>query len=675
MPGRPRLRRRPCSPGTTPAPTQRPSFVHAAAAHPLPASSPSRRARPWACPTRPPGAGSSRRPVCSPARRCSCTAQAAASASRRSRWRRTHGAIVIGTAGTERGLELVRSEGAHLAVRPLHDRLPRRHRSRSPAGAASTSCSRCSPTSTSSAILGMLAPRGRIVVIGSRGSLRVQPAPHDGEGRLDHGHGAVERHGAEDAVGARRRGRGPGDRHAASCRRPRTAPGRGRRGRTRTCSPLARTARSSWCRDHRGGLPRGTARAAASGFAGCGRGLLAAWSSCCRSLLGTPLLDPDEGLHAAIAQEMVERGDWVTPRLLGAAVPRQARPVLLEPRRPRSPPSGRTSSRSSCQVLPSACSARWAPGCSPSGLFGRATGLTALVFYATLLLPFGLAQAAVHDVALVPWTTLAMLSLWDAASAPAWRSARSRGALAGLWLGLAVLTKALTGVALVGLPFVVWAVGRDASSLRLVAAGVLSLIVAAHGGRAVVRRDGGRQPGLPALLLRRAAPARLRDDDATARAAGVVVLPADSRRGRAAVGRVPALRARRALTPDARETGDPVAEGSRERRPPLAWILAGRRPRLPQPGRVEAADLPASCLPGRRRPGGGAWCMGCADEATASVGPAGARCTSGVLPLAVVLPLPAPRCGNASRSTSVRSAWTAAIVACSPGWPLSRWAC
>ena len=33
-------------------------------------------------------------------------------------------------------------------------------------------------------------------------------------------------------------------------------------------------------------------------------------------LLGTPLLDPDEGIHASIAQEMVERGNWVTPSLL-----------------------------------------------------------------------------------------------------------------------------------------------------------------------------------------------------------------------------------------------------------------------------------------------------------------------------------------------------------------------
>src|SRR6476660_7228159 len=42
--------------------------------------------------------------------------------------------------------------------------------------------------------------------------------------------------------------------------------------------------------------------------------------------LRTPLMDPDEGIHASIAQEMVERGDYVIPRYLG--VPFRDKPAL-----------------------------------------------------------------------------------------------------------------------------------------------------------------------------------------------------------------------------------------------------------------------------------------------------------------------------------------------------------
>src|SRR5213592_1294526 len=40
-----------------------------------------------------------------------------------------------------------------------------------------------------------------------------------------------------------------------------------------------------------------------------------------------PLFDPDEGLHAAIAQEMVLRGDYVTPAFLGE--PFLDKPILF----------------------------------------------------------------------------------------------------------------------------------------------------------------------------------------------------------------------------------------------------------------------------------------------------------------------------------------------------------
>src|SRR5580658_1579751 len=46
--------------------------------------------------------------------------------------------------------------------------------------------------------------------------------------------------------------------------------------------------------------------------------VLAAFGLICPLLAAprVPLVDPDEGLHASIAQEMVERGDWIVPRQL-----------------------------------------------------------------------------------------------------------------------------------------------------------------------------------------------------------------------------------------------------------------------------------------------------------------------------------------------------------------------
>ncbi len=40
-----------------------------------------------------------------------------------------------------------------------------------------------------------------------------------------------------------------------------------------------------------------------------------------------PLLDPDEGLHAAITSEMIERGDYIVPRFLGE--PFLDKPILF----------------------------------------------------------------------------------------------------------------------------------------------------------------------------------------------------------------------------------------------------------------------------------------------------------------------------------------------------------
>lgn len=195
--------------------------------------------------------------------------------------------------------------------------------------------------------------------------------------------------------------------------------------------------------------------------------------------LRLPLLDPDEGLHAAIAQEMVERGDWVTPRLLGQ--PFFDKPILFF--------------WAQAAALSLGGMSEWAVRL-PGVVFGLAGALTtgllarrladpqvawlAGIFQITMVLPTALTQAAVHDVALVPWTNLALWSLYEATD-PAASPARYRCQFlaAGLWLGLAILTKGLIGVALVGLATLVWLTLRRAWSRRAVLGGAIALALAA----------------------------------------------------------------------------------------------------------------------------------------------------------------------------------------------------
>ena len=118
-----------------------------------------------------------------------------------------------------------------------------------------------------------------------------------------------------------------------------------------------------------------------------------------RVLLPTPLLDPDEGLHAVIAQEMVERGDFVIPRLFGE--PFQDKPILY--------------SLSQAISLWLFGMQEWAvrlPGflfallgvvttwIVARRLFDRQVALAAALIATTTLTPVILAQAAAHDIAL-----------------------------------------------------------------------------------------------------------------------------------------------------------------------------------------------------------------------------------------------------------------------------------
>ncbi len=207
-----------------------------------------------------------------------------------------------------------------------------------------------------------------------------------------------------------------------------------------------------------------------------------------------PLLDPDEGLHAGIAQEMVERGDWITPRFLGE--PFLDKPILYfwtEAASLRLFGFGEAAVR--LPGLMFGLLGALSTGLLAWRMFGASTGWIAGILYATTILPTALAQAASHDVALIPWINLALLLLWESGKGP--NSPLKKGATAGLpssagrnirentagqassgartlgnqlfqravvpisvciigagfFVGLSILTKGLTGVAVVGIAY------------------------------------------------------------------------------------------------------------------------------------------------------------------------------------------------------------------------------
>ena len=142
-----------------------------------------------------------------------------------------------------------------------------------------------------------------------------------------------------------------------------------------------------------------------------------------------PLLDPDEGLHAGIAQEMVERGDWITPRFLGE--PFLDKPILYfwaEAASLRLFGFGEAAVR--LPGLMFGLLGALSTGLLAWRMFGASTGWIAGILYATTILPTALAQAASHDVALIPWINLALLSLWESGKEP--NSPLKKGATAGL---------------------------------------------------------------------------------------------------------------------------------------------------------------------------------------------------------------------------------------------------
>jgi len=120
-----------------------------------------------------------------------------------------------------------------------------------------------------------------------------------------------------------------------------------------------------------------------------------------------------------------------------------------------------------------------ATGLAGLRMFGRTAGVLSAVLYASMILPGALAQAAAHDVALVVWVILAILLCWEAERATTRRAAVTCTLLLGLVLGLAILTKGLSGVALVGVAYGGHLLMTRGLSARTCAQGVAALAIGA----------------------------------------------------------------------------------------------------------------------------------------------------------------------------------------------------
>jgi 4-amino-4-deoxy-L-arabinose transferase-like glycosyltransferase len=180
-------------------------------------------------------------------------------------------------------------------------------------------------------------------------------------------------------------------------------------------------------------------------------------------MISVPLLDPDEGLHAAIAQEMVLQRDYVTPAFLGE--PFLDKPVLffwIEAFSLRA--FGMNEAAVRLPPLVFGALGMLSVALLGMALFGRTVGLVAGIVYGTMLLPVAISNVAVHDIALVPFMCGAAWCVWRASDSPrAW----AWGVPAGVWLGLSVLTKGLAGAVFVAIFAVAVAAVRKPAVSRL----------------------------------------------------------------------------------------------------------------------------------------------------------------------------------------------------------------
>ena len=192
---------------------------------------------------------------------------------------------------------------------------------------------------------------------------------------------------------------------------------------------------------------------------------------------GIPLVDPDEGLHASIAQEMVERGDWITPRFQGEAF--LDKPILFTWAQAISLRLfGMNEAAVRLPGLLFGLAAMIAAGTIGWRIYGPLAGWLSAMLYGTMILPTILAQLPVHDVALIPFAALAILLFWEADRAIGFRNKALLTVTIGVLLGLTCLTKGLVGIGLVGIAYGTYLLVTRRLTAEACVRGAVALLIA-----------------------------------------------------------------------------------------------------------------------------------------------------------------------------------------------------
>lgn len=164
-----------------------------------------------------------------------------------------------------------------------------------------------------------------------------------------------------------------------------------------------------------------------------------------------PLMEPDEGRYAEIPREMVESGDFVTPRLNYVKYFEKP-PLLYWANAANFAIFGQN--EFAARLFPALCALAGAATTAVFGasLYGRRAGFIAGAVTATSLLYFAIGTINITDMPLTFFLTLAFASFYTART-----SGRKRWYLLFyLASALAVLTKGLVGVLLPGLVIFVY---------------------------------------------------------------------------------------------------------------------------------------------------------------------------------------------------------------------------